>query len=129
MNVLFEAIYDKFDLDAALKAAVTDLYNSNAPQDTDFPYIVFFLITDDPQWTFNTEMEDTEIQFNIYDENPSVENVGDIFELLKNCFDDAVLTITGYTNIIMQRKIASLDKTPEDAWQYVVTYRVFIQKD
>jgi hypothetical protein len=129
VNVLFEAIYNKFDADAALKAAVTDLYNTTAPQDTDFPYLVMLLVTSSHEWTFNTDLEDANIQFSIYSNESSPEEAGDIFELLKTCFDDAILTITGWDNFFMVRQSPSnLIRTPDDVWHYIVNYRVRIQK-
>ena len=52
MKVLFQAIYNKWDADAALKAAMPGLYNTAAPQDTDMPYGVFLLLSQDPDDTF-----------------------------------------------------------------------------
>lgn len=128
MNVLFEAIYAKYDADAALKAAVTDLYNTAAPQDTDMSYLVMLLVSDIHAWTFNTDLEDTLIQFSIFDKNSSPENIGDIFELLKTCFDDAVLVVGGYDSIIMVRQNSNLMRDPNKAWHYVCEYRLMIQK-
>lgn len=128
MNVLFEAIYDEYAADAALVAAVTGLYNTTAPQDTDSPYLVMTLLIDDHEYTFNTDLDDTRIEFGIYSSDSSPEEAGDIFELLKTCFDDAVLTITGYDSVIMVRENSNLIRTPDDMWHYVVEYRVLIQK-
>lgn len=128
MNVLFEAIFAEFDADAALKAAVTGLYNTAAPQDTDMPYLVMLLVSDTHEWTFNTDLENTRIQFSIFDKNSSPENIGDIFELLKTCFDDAMLVIGGYDSVCMVRENSNLLRDPEDAWHYVCEYKLLVQK-
>ena len=129
MNALFKAIYDEFAADAPLVAAVTDLYNTTVPQDTDAPYLVMLLINSNHEWTFNTDLEDTLIQFSIYSSNSSPEQAGDIYELLKTCFDDAVLTIVGWDSVIMVRETSNLMRTPDDMWHYQVDYRLLIQKD
>ena len=130
MKVLFQAIYNKWDADAALKAAMPGLYNTAAPQDTDMPYGVFLLLSQDPDDTFNTDQEVSTIQFSIFDDNSSPENVCDIYELLKACFDDCVLAAAGYTSVEMTRLPgASLFRDPEMAWHYLVEYRVTLYKD
>lgn len=128
MNALFGAIYTKFAADAALVAAVTDLYNTAAPQNTDMAYLVMLLVTNTHEWTFNTDMEDTMIQFSIFDDSSSPEPIGDIFELLKTCFDDAVLVVGGYDSVCMVRESSNLLRDPEDAWHYVIDYRLMVQK-
>ncbi len=45
MRNLFEGIYSKFEADTNLAAAVTALYNTEAPANAVFPYIVFSLIS------------------------------------------------------------------------------------
>jgi len=130
MIAVLKGIIDKFDGNAALKAAVTGLYLNDAPQEITFPYIVYFLISTTPQDTFNTYSEDITIQFSIFSNTRSTEEVNNIFELLKTCYDYATLAVTGYSHIEMRRQESNLLREPDDAaWHYQCDYRVLIQKN
>ena len=86
------------------------------------------LISDVPFWTFDATMEDCLVQFNIYDENSSVENVCSLFEKFKTLYDDTTLTFDDYHCYQMKREFSELTK-PSDIWQYVVQYRAGLQKE
>jgi len=131
MNELFKAVYKKFtDSTGAgtlYEALDGEMYNTQAPQDATRPYAVFFLISDVPHWTFDTTMENALIQFNIYDENPSVVNIGNLYEKLTNLYDWAELSSTGYYSIYMKREFSNLEQFSE-IWQYACQYRIEFQK-
>ncbi len=127
MQVLFQAIYSKFDGNAALKAAVTGMYLTEAPQGTAYPYIVYHKISGRPDYTFTEDMENTLIQFNIYDSNSSSATINDIFEKLKTCYDWCSLTVTDWDSIYMRRELDDLTRE-NDIWRYLVQYRLEIQQ-
>ena len=127
MRKLFEGIYTKYTEDTALAAAVTGLYNTEAPSNAVFPYIVFALISNTIDIDSSQNWEDYIIQFNIFDDDPSSGDISDIYELLKGDtaggtgFDYFDLLIDDYTTVVLQRESATLlyiDKV----WQYNVTY-------
>lgn len=129
MNVLLSAIKTKFDGNAALKAAGKNLYLNDAPQNTSLPYVVMTLISDMPDDTFGEYAENIRVQFSIFSNTRGSYEVGNIFELLKTCFDYCDLTVTGYAHVEMRRDNANLLRDPDDAsWNYVVDYRIIIQK-
>ena len=131
MDNLFKGIYSKFTGSTGASSLYValdgGLYNTQAPQDTDYPYAVFYLISDIPHWTFDGTMENSLIQFTIYDDNASVENVCSLFTKLKTLYDFTTLTMTDYNSIYMKREFSSLEKS-EDVWQYVVQYRTEIEE-
>ena len=131
MDNLFKGIYSKFTGStgaSSLYVALTGgLHNTQAPQDTTRPYAVMYLISDVPFWTFDSTFENTLVQFNIYDENSSVENVCSLFEKLKTLYDDTVLTFDDYYNYQMKREFSDLAKS-SDVWQYSVQYRIGMQE-
>ena len=127
MQVLFTGIYSKFNGNAALKAAVTGMYFNKAIQTAIMPYIVYHKISGRPDYTFTEDMENTLIQFNIYDSNSSSVTVNDIFEKLKTCYDWCPLTVTGWDSIYMKREFDDLTQE-NDVWRYLVQYRLEIQK-
>lgn len=131
MNELFKAVYKKFKDDTgddSLNVALDgELYNTQAPQGAIRPYAIFFLISDIPHWTFDATMENVLIQFNIYDENPSVVNVGNLYKKLTNLYDWTTLDIDNYHSIYMKRESSNLEQFSE-IWQYSVDYRIEIQE-
>ncbi len=129
MKKLFEAIYSKFEADANLLAAVTDLYNTEAKPNAVFPYIVFTLIVNTIDIDSSQNWEDYVLQFNIFDDSASPETICDIYELLKGDtgagtgFDYFDLSIEDYTTVIMQRDNSRLLRV-DKIWQYNVMYNV-----
>ncbi len=131
MKALIEGIYSLFN--AAVKPA---FYNNmsggmhliEAPQNTAFPYAVFELIDDDYDFTFTSEFSEILIEFNIFDDDSSVSNIGTYFENLKMLYDWAMPEVTGYTVVKMEREFADLDKD-DGVWQYMVQYRILLEKN
>ena len=131
MDDLFKAIYSKFTgSTGATSLYVTltgGLHNTKAPQDTNYPYAIFYLIGDRPDRTFDSLMENNLIQFTIYDDNSGVSNICDLFKALKVLYDNAVLSLTDYDSIAVRREFSNLE-TSFDIWQYVCQYRIIIQE-
>jgi len=73
------------------------LFLDEAPQDSEFPYIVFQLVTSTPDKSFTENCIDTTIQFSIYSSLPSAAEVSDILGKLIAIFDDKILVVSGYT--------------------------------
>lgn len=130
MKVVTGAIKTKFAADVALAAKVTGgLHLNDVPQGTAMPYMVIFVITDLPEDTFNTYCERIRIQMSIFSGTRSSEEVSDIFELVKTCFDYCTLTVTGYSHIEMRRRSSNLMRDPDDnSWHYQVDYDILLQK-
>ncbi len=127
MRKLFEGIYAKFVADASLVAAVTDLYNTEAPPNAVFPYIVYSLVSNTIDLDSSQNWENYLIQFNIFDDSRSSGGICDIFELLKGDtsagtgFDYFDLLIDSFTTVALIREVAQLFYV-ENVWQYNVTY-------
>ena len=133
MNTLFTAIYAKYLASGLPAAGLTGLYNTQAPADAAFPYCVFSLISDVPDWTFTENFENCLIQFSLFSkptgaDKASSSEVCNLFELLKTMLDFVDLTISGYTSISLTREMATLLRA-NMVWQYTVTYRILLQDD
>jgi hypothetical protein len=88
------------------------------------------LIDGRPKDTFTGYIENYTVQFNIYDEGTSDNNVDTIFGLLTALFDYCTLTVTGYTFIIMRRIMNNgFHNDEEDIWQENVQYEIEMQKN
>ena len=128
MDALFQAIFTKVSNDVDHSASLTGgLHLTEAPQDTDYPYAVFSMPSNVPNWTFSENMENCLIQFNIYSDQASSEPISDIYDDLKACFDWCTLTVVGYHHIYMKREFGQLLRV-DAVWQYSVRYRVELQE-
>jgi len=125
MQVLFEAIYNRFVSEG--KFGLTELYNTEAPADAVFPYGVFSIPSNTPDWTFTENFENFLIQFNLFSEKTLATEACEAFEALKTAFDFHDLVVVGYTPITMEREVANVIRV-EKVWQYNITYRLLIQK-
>lgn len=127
MQVLFQGIWNAYNGNAALKAVVTGMYLTEAPQGAVYPYIVYHLISNVPNWTFTEDAENTLIQFNIYDDSSSSTTINDIYDKLTALYNWATLTVTGYSSIYVKREFNNLTRV-NDIWSWVTQYRIEIQK-
>jgi len=128
MQVLFESIWNKYNGSSGLKATIDGMYFTEAPQGQIYPYGVYHLITNVPSWTFDADMENYIIQFNLYSEKNSSTDINTAFLALTGLYDWCDLDTSGYSNIYMKRELSNLTKE-SDIWNYFVQYRLEVQKD
>lgn len=128
MRELFTAIYSKLS-GSAFEVSATGLYLYQAPQERAMPYAVYQLISNVPEYTFTSIHEEILIQFNLFSDSTTDEQVSDMYSDLKALYDDCDLTITGYRHVRMVRDLAILTKEDEETWKYTVQYRVLIEKE
>ncbi len=79
------------------------VYLDRAPQGAEFPYIVFFIVSDVPEKTFTEDYEDILIQFSLFSSSEGAAEITDMYADLKALFDECALTITGSTLVWMKR--------------------------
>ena len=132
MKQLFTGIYSKFTTGAP--TIYTNLGGRlrihEARQGETLPYAVYYMTGDGPDYYFGAERTfSTTMQFNIYDGSSSPENVCTYFDNLCALYDECKLTVTGYTFLRMERTWAYLLRDEEErVWQYVIQYRVTMEK-
>lgn len=130
MKELFTGIYSHFAEDP-LAAAVSDMYNTKAPSNATFPYIVFSLVVGSHDIDSSQYWENPLVQFNIFSNEASSDEVCDIYNLLKGDaaagegYDYFELLVDDYNTVIMQRTTYILMPV-EKVWQYTVTYRLML---
>ena len=108
MNALFKAIINHFNATTG-----SGFYNdisgrlrlNIAKQGEIFPYCVCFSVSDVDDLDFSEEHEDFLIQFNIFSQNNSAVEAGDLLEALKTMFDNCSLTVTGWRHLQFQRSL------------------------
>jgi len=106
MNSLFKGIWDHFSATTG-SGFYNDIggrmYLNIAPQESSFPYAVYFSVTDDNDPDFTDDHEDIEIQFNIFTQNNSALEAGQLLESLKTMFDFCALDVAGWSHLNFQR--------------------------
>ncbi len=127
MQVLFEGIWDKYD-GSALESEINGMFFTEAPQGTAYPYGVYHLISNVPSWTFDADMENFIVQFNLYSDKSSSTDINTAFLALTTLYDWCDLDVDGYSHIYMKRELSDLTKE-SDIWNYFIQYRVEVQKD
>jgi len=131
LKTLFESIYARFLNDSDLLGSVAGMYNTMAPADAKFPYIVFSLISDVQDFDSHNVFENVLIQFNIFSKKASPEEVCNIFEYLKGNtiegtgYDFYELEIDNYNTLVLKRDTATLTQI-ENVWQYNITYHCIL---
>ncbi len=134
MNKVFTAIYNKFNNNVAHGAYTSvggRFYLNVAPQGATFPYVVFFSVADANEYDTSDETEDITIQFNIFSQNNSVLEAGQILTNLKSLFDNCSLTVTNWRHLEMRRRNTYPNNDYEQSPPivgYSVEYDILIEK-
>lgn len=79
------------------------LYKRKAPQGIAFPYVTFFVVTDNPEYPGNKTIEWVLVQFSIFSNASGSTEAEDILTHLRALYDDCSLTITSNTLIYFIR--------------------------
>lgn len=110
------------------------LYLNEAPQGTAYPYAVYDLVINEADENWHTKYEEATIDFTVYsDSTLGAAEITQCYEALKEQFDNANLTISGYDSVHCQRENSWLDKIPTEQpnksiWQAVIQYTVLFRK-
>jgi len=132
MKALTDAIWGKCTSATDLYADIAGrLFKGRAPQGAEFPYVVFFVVTDNPDNAFAKDGDEAIVQFSAFstqkDGNSEIEK---IVSDLRAIYDDVSLTITGHTLIgfAWQNTVPMIEDLPAtaggtvEAWHYAVDY-------
>lgn len=94
---LLTAIYSKTS-GSALSADVGGrIFLDRAPDNTEFPYVVFFIVSGVPDDVFTKDGESVLIQFSLFSASSGATEITNMYKDLKALFDDCSLTITSNT--------------------------------
>lgn len=95
MNSLFSAIMTKTTGSALSTYVGGRIYLDAAPDGAVYPYVVFFLVSGNPDKTFTEHFTDTLIQFSLFSASSGATEITTMYTNLKALFDECALTITG----------------------------------
>ena len=103
MNYLYSAIMTK----TASSTLSTDvggrIYHGQAPDGAEFPYVVFNVISNLPEYPGGATMDEYLMEFSIYSVSQGETEVTTILTDLRTLFDNCTLTITGSTLVYFIR--------------------------
>jgi len=134
LSAVFTAIYNKFNTGNSFDLAVGNRFYpykvpNNIAKNMTYPYSVYWEVTDAPEYTFNTEMNNMLLQIDIFDNSSSSLTLLDAQQKLWTLFDDTTLTITGYNHLLMERNNHRLllEEEPR-VWHSMTEYNILVQK-
>lgn len=130
VDPIFKALYTKF-IASAVASDVTQtgdlgigLYVGVGPLEARMPYVIMNLVSDEPISTFaDDSIMEASIDFAIYSDSPSPEEVYTIRQHLTEAFDRATLTYDNDSEIGCKRELELLTRF-DDCWQYVISYKI-----
>ena len=103
MNNLLAAIMTKCAGSNLSSAVAGRIFLDEAPEGTEYPYVVFLIVSDVPDKTFTEIYEDVLLQFSLYSASASAAEISTMYADLKALLDECALTITGSTLVWMWR--------------------------
>jgi hypothetical protein len=103
LNIL-TAIKSKFSGSALSTSVGGRIYYDAAPDKTPCPYVVYSIVVGVPDDNFKTDLDDIIFQVSLFSSSGGATEIATMYNDLKTLLDDAVLTITGYTNVMTSRQ-------------------------
>lgn len=103
MKELTTAIWGKLSGSTLAGYISNRLFKGRAPDDADYPYAVYMVVTNTPERTFTEDFENTTIQFSLFSISSGTTEIENMYSALKGLYDEQPLTITGSTLVWMRR--------------------------
>ena len=101
MKNILTAIYSKFTGSELSSDVGGRIYLDQAPDNCQFPYVVYSVISVTPDDVFAKKGKQSLIQFSLFSANPSAVEISTMHGYLKALFDDCSMTITSNTLLWM----------------------------
>ena len=106
MKNLTTAIYGQLSGSAFSSAIGGRLFKGQAPDGTEYPYVVYLVVSDVPERTFSEIYEDVIVQFSLFSSASGTTEIEDMYTHLKTLYDEQPFSITGSTLVWMRRSQA-----------------------
>lgn len=136
IEAILKGIFDLENASNPFKTAIGGrFYLGEAPQDTAYPYCIYEQISGVPDRTFTDKYEDILLQFTLVDSSDSIATIADAETKMYALFDDAILTISGYSSITLDRESSVLVKKGQEIddaitmWNIITTYKLLAEKN
>lgn len=112
------------------------LRKGQAEEGIEYPYAVFFVVTDVPSHTFTEDYENVLIQFSLFSTASGTTEVENMYTYLKVLYDEKSFAITGSTLVWMRRSNAMFsveDHTTasgvQRVWHWAVEFEILTSLD
>lgn len=135
MKSLTTAIYGKLSGSSLNTDIGGRMYKGEAPQGAEFPYVVYSVVSNVPEYPGGKTLESVLVQFSLFSITSGSTEIEDMLTHLRSLYDDVVLTITGYTSIYFIRGNMQMMReeitTPEGTvgvWHFIQEYEVMMVK-
>lgn len=133
LKEVFKGIVAKFNASTSLKNSVSGLYAYQAPANAAFPYIIVTMQGNIPWDTMGDgpSGEGIVIQFSIFSNKfPDAGEAMNILKLLTEAYDEAVLSMSGYTSLRMERHggVYLIGQPTDGIFHAPVRYTLTVQK-
>jgi hypothetical protein len=104
MNNLLTAIASKITGSALNTDVGGRIYLDRAPDNCEYPYCVYSIISAVPEKTFTEHYTNTLIQFSLFSASEGATEISTIYRDLKTLFDECSMTITSNTMVWMREQ-------------------------
>ena len=126
MIELPQAIIEKYNKGQDLKEVSSGgMWFGLAPQDTQEPYIVYTIVSDNPVYTSTDIVGDYLVQFSLFDTN--IEGVMVMFEELEKLLNIRTLNTGENDHVICTRENSIGPTLIDETWQVMTDYQVMIR--
>jgi len=112
------------------------MFKAEAPQETEFPYVVFFVVSNTPEYPGGKTIEQFLLQFSLFSAASGSGEIEDMLTHLRTLYDDVVLTITGNTeiyfirgNLVTMRDEITTAAGTQGVFHYVQEYEIQMVKN
>ena len=135
MKNLTTAIYGKLAGSAFSSDIGGRLYKGYAPDGAVFPYAVFFVVSDAPEYPGGKTIDEVLVQFSLFSTASGSTEIEDMLTHLRSLYDDCSMTIAGNTliyfirgNMTPMRAEITTPSGTVGAWHYSQEYEIQIVK-
>jgi hypothetical protein len=113
------------------------LFDTEAPDNTELPFAVYFVVSDVDEDTFSENMKEVYVQFSLFSDKSSSAEIKDMDTHLTSLFKDKVFTVSGWT-VVTTKRVAGNGPhvNPADVeagtgryWQTDVDFQITVSKD
>ena len=112
------------------------LFDTEAPDNTEMPFAVYFIVSDVNEDTFTEETHEVHIQFSLFSDKSSSAEIKDMETHLATMLKDKVFTVSGWTVVTTRRVMASgpqVTKADVEAgtgryWQTDIDFQLTVSK-
>ena len=125
INIVFAAIIARFKSSAGdnLRSLVTDMIITGSSRPLALPFMSFGMPPSATEFTFDALHDIVEIQYDIWDDEPSPERAGVIEVEFNSVYDDHLLATTGgFVTYRVDRTFTQLLRDPDKGWNINMGY-------